>query len=94
MVHPKAQMLLLLFAMGHLVGLSQKHYEIPPPRQSRNHIFYIVLYSRCFTQYRTYLHGFTLIRPMFYIYTYMNVDGHCTFTWSVNKFHCRIYTYT
>jgi len=31
MVHPKAQMLLLLFAMGHLVGLSQKHYEIPPP---------------------------------------------------------------
>jgi hypothetical protein len=44
MVHPKAQMLLLLFAMGHLVGLSPKNYEIspPPPRPrapSRNHIF-------------------------------------------------------
>jgi hypothetical protein len=37
------------FAMGYLIGLSPKIYEISPS-PSKNHIFYIVLHLHYFTQ--------------------------------------------
>ncbi len=41
-------LILIFFAMGRLVGLLSKNYEIPPS-QVKNHILKMFLYIDCFT---------------------------------------------